>query len=35
MNTYKEVIYKCADDTYRNMIEDCVNKKLNNRNTKV
>ena len=34
LKTYKEVIYEFPYDTFKTMMEDCVNKNLNDRNRK-
>ena len=34
MNTYKQVIDECPDETSTTMMEDCVNKNLDDRNRK-
>ena len=32
MDTYKEVIDECPDDTFTSMMEDCVNRNLSDKN---
>ena len=31
MDTYKEVIYECPDDTFLDILQDCVNENLDDK----